>query len=290
MSSFWVRHVAERRSRFSVGPAHATSSVRMSRWYTSLGLESTRGDIRSATMRVALALCLSYVFFSSPLWAAAPGSGATFDEAKVNYDPGPTLRRGGFYMGFQQALGVGSYTGYPLEVAALNDPSQKQTTGPGLATQFSLWLGASVRDYFSFGIGASLLSANGEQVGGGLALLVRLEGYPLFYQGRFFQDLGVSFEGGLSMGAILEREDGKPGDVVADGGAMSTLGAGVFWEPLRFWHFSAGPSCNYLYAFSQTMHVHQGTLGFRFVFYGTQPKKRRSTATSTDSAWLSSHD
>lgn len=260
----------------------------MSWWHTSWGLEGARHGIMTVANRVALAVCCSCIFFASPLRAAAPGSGATFDEAKVNYDPGPTLRRGGFYMGFQQALGVGSYTGYPLEVAALNDPSQKQTTGPGLATQFSLWLGASVRDYFSFGLGASLLSANGAQVGGGLAMLVRLEAYPLFYQGRFFQDLGLSFEGGLSMGAILEREDGKPGDVVADGGAMSTLGAGVFWEPLRFWHFSAGPSCNYLYAFSQTMHVHQGTLGFRFVFYGTQPKKKRPAASATDSAWLSS--
>src|SRR6188768_99055 len=124
----------------------------MSRWHTFLDFEITCRDQRMTRVlsRVAWVTGLSSLFLASPLWAAAPGSGATFDEAAVNYDPGPPQRRGGFYMGFQQALGVGAYTGYPLEVAALNDPDQKQTTGPGLASQFSLWLGASVRDYFSF--------------------------------------------------------------------------------------------------------------------------------------------
>jgi hypothetical protein len=168
----------------------------------------------------------------------------------------------------------------------LNDPDRKETTGPGFASQLSLWLGASIRDFLTFGVGASLLSANGDQLGGGLAMLLRIEGYPLFYKGGLYRDLGLSFEGGVSVGAIVEREDGKPGDPVANGGSMSTLGLGVFWEPLRFWHFSAGPSCNYLYAFSQTMQVHQGTLGFRFVFYGTQPKKR-SPHQKSDTALLS---
>lgn len=241
---------------------------------------------RSSCLVLLLSISLVATSVVDVARAAAPGSGTSYDDAASNYDPGPTLRRGGFFMGVEQAMGIGAYSGYPLDVAALNDPDAKQTTGPGFATQFDLWLGAAVRDFLSFGLGASLLSANGDQIGGGLAMLFRLEGYPLFYKGGLYRDLGLSFEGGVSVGAIVEREDGKAGDQVANGGAMSTIGAGVFWEPLRFWHFSAGPSCNYLYAYSQTMQVQQGTLGFRFVFYGNQPKKRSSTK-KPDTALLS---
>jgi hypothetical protein len=225
-------------------------------------------------------LFLGVALFVAPsAFAAAPGSGATFDESNVNYDPGPPLRRGGFAMGLSQGLGYGTYTGYPLEVAALNDPDAKQSTGPALASQFNLWMGAALRDFLTFGLGVSLMSTQGKQVGGDFAFLIHLEAYPFFYKGGFFRDFGISIDGGLGVGVILERDDdGKPGDPVAEGGAMSNLGVGAFWEPLRFWHFSAGPLVNYVYGFSQTMQAHQGVVGFRFVFYGNQPKKQSKTA------------
>lgn len=222
-----------------------------------------------------LALLFATLLSGEVVLAAAPGSGATFDDSHVNYDPGPTERRGGFAMGVSQSFGFGVYSGYPLEVAALNDPNAKQTTGPALASQFNLWLGAALRDFLTVGVGVAIMSTQGANVGGDFALILHLEAYPFFYMGRFLRDFGLTFEGGLGVGGIVERKDVvSTGEPLADGGAMSTVGVGALWEPLRFWHFSAGPVVNYVHGFSQTMNVNQGTLGFRFVFYGTQPKKK----------------
>ncbi len=234
--------------------------------------------MRKGPVQVGLLLGGLSLLTSGLAQAAAPGSGATFDESSVNYDPGPTERRGGFTMGLSNSIGFGSYRGYPLEVAALNDPNGREMTGPAMATQLSLWLGATMRDFLTFGVGASMMSAQGRQIGGQFAFLVHLEAYPFFYKGGGYRDFGLSFDGGLGAGVILDREDGKPGDEVANGGSLSTLGLGAFWEPVRFWHFSLGPTVNYVYAFSQTMEAHQGTLGIRFVFYGSQPKKKATTA------------
>lgn len=232
-----------------------------------------------------LALIVATFLSCEMALAAAPGSGATFDDSHVNYDPGPTERRGGFAMGISQSLGFGVYSGYPLEVAALNDPDGKQTTGPALATQFNLWLGVALRDFITVGLGAAMMSTQGENIGGDFALIVHLEAYPFFYKGGFFRDFGITLEGGLGVGTILERKDnGGPGDPIAEGGSMSTVGIGALWEPLRFWHFSAGPVVNYVHGFSQTMNVNQGTVGFRFVFYGTQPKKK-SAKSETALLW-----
>ena len=224
---------------------------------------------------------LATVWLASPAFSAAPGSGATFDESNVNYDPGPVERRGGFTIGLTQALGYGVYQGYPLEVAALDDPDEKQTTGPALATQFQVWMGATMRDFLTFGVGFSAMSTQGRQIGANAALLIHLEAYPLYFKGGTFRDLGLSFDGGLGLGVILERDKGKAGDTVAEGGALSTMGLGAFWAPLRFWHFSVGPTLNYVYGFSQTMHAHQGTLGVRFVFFAKQPKESKGAGSET---------
>lgn len=260
------------------------------RLIASLSATSLRRFSARVLTHVALALTI-LVLAAEGAHAAAPGSGATFDESNVNYDPGPAQRRGGFMIGISQHMGYGVYRGYPLEVSALNDPDELQTTGPAFASQINVWLGAALRDFFAFGVGVTTMGAQGKQIGGTFGFLIHLEAYPLFYKGGFYQDFGLTFDGGLAASVILEREDGKAGDTVAEGGSMSTLGFGAFWEPLRFWHFSAGPAVNYVYGFSQTMRAHQGTLGFRFVFYGKQPKRTKSTerpvGTSTETAILS---
>ena len=66
-------------------------------------------------------------------------------------------------------------------------------------------------------------------------------------------------------------------------GATSHVGLTAFYEPFRLGPFSAGPTLTYAHDLSQTMQVHQVTLGLRWVGYMVQPKATRR-ATSEDTA------
>lgn len=219
-------------------------------------------------------------FSPGPALAAAPGAGAEFDSSSANYEPPPTIRRGGFAMAISQGFGLGAYNGYPLTFAALNDPDGERSTGPAFTTNFNLWLGAGLRDWLTVGVGFSALSAIGQNLGSTAGVLFHVEAFPMFTWGGFYQDLGFAFDGGVGMSLMASPDDKKFEEPIAEGGAMSTLGFSAFWEPLRFWHFSAGPQLTYVYSFSQTMNVNQGTLGFRMALYGVQPAKKESVETA----------
>jgi hypothetical protein len=212
---------------------------------------------------------------------AAPGAGAEFDNSSANYEPPPTVRRGGFAMAINQGFGVGEYRGYPLTFEALSDPDGERTTGPAFATNFNLWLGVGLRDWLTVGLGLSALGAYGQNNASNLGILFHAEAFPLFAWGGFYQDLGLAFDGGIGASLMAASDDTKFEDPIAEGGAMSTLSFSAFWEPLRFWHFSAGPQFSYVYAFSQTMQVNQATLGFRMSLYGVQPAKKDDADTAT---------
>lgn len=220
------------------------------------------------------ALIAGLLFSTSPAFAAPPGQGALFDSSESNYDPGPPLRRGGFAAGFVQGFGVGNYQGYPLSIAALNDPDGEQSTGLAFTSTFGLWVGGSLRDWLTVGVGFFAMGASGEARGSDVAFMLHLETYPLFSLGGFYEDLGIGLDGGLGTAALAAKDDTKFEDPIAEGGSMSTLAISAFWEPLRFWHFSLGPQFMYTHSFSQTMHVNQGTLGIRMSVYGTQPQKK----------------
>ena len=177
-------------------------------------------------------------------------------------------------MAISQGLGMGEYRGYPLTFAALNDPNGERSTGPAFTSNFNLWLGVALRDWLTVGLGFSALAGFGENQGSNVGLLFHAEAFPMFAWGGFYQDLGFAFDGGIGTSLLATTDDKKFEDPIAEGGAMSTLGLSAFWEPLRFWHFSAGPQLSYMYSFSQTMHVNQVTLGFRMSLYGVQPKKQ----------------
>lgn len=207
--------------------------------------------------------------------ATSPDGDVKFDDNSTQYMPPTTERRGGFAMGLTSGWGVGTYKGYELSVDALNDPSARQSTGAALASNLSLWLGGSPRDWLTVGLGISLYSARmTDPYGAGSAFLVHVEGYPLYSLGSIFVDLGIGFEGGLGMINLAKPGDSIAEEPVAESGSLSTLGFNAFWEPIRFWHISMGPSFNYTYGFSQSMNINQATIGFRTALYGVQPKKK----------------
>jgi len=194
-----------------------------------------------------------------PLWCALLGfcsiTGRAQAESSDNaWDGGynqVARRRSGFAAELTLSLAVGSASGYPNELAKLNDPLYKRNTGGAIGGVNRLWLGGALTDYLVFGIGlAGMGLAHNETKVAGSAFIFHVQGYPLFYQGGAFRDLSLIGDFGAGSMKITgnNRED-------ADGGLMSVLGFGVGYEPVRFWKFTFGPAVEYWHWWSQTMTV-----------------------------------
>ncbi len=207
-----------------------------------------------------------------------PRNAPEYDADSINYEPPAVERRGGFALALTLGYGAGEYHGYPLTVAALNDPNERQSTGFALANNISLWLGTSPRDWLSVGLGVSLMSVSGsETTGSSAGIVFHVEGYPLYALGGIFRDIGLGLDGGLGLSNLYDVADTKDqSQPIAESGALSTLGFSAFWEPWQIWHLSMGPALNYTHSFSQTMTINQLTLGFRTALYSVQPKKDKA--------------
>ena len=183
-----------------------------------------------------------------------------------------STRRSGFLLGLDLGLALGNATGYPNEIAKLDDPAYRRNTGFALGSSNRVWFGGALTDWFVFGIGLNSigLKHNGTTLAAG-AFLFHVEAYPLFYRGGVFRDLSVFGDFGAG-GATIKgrgRED-------ADGGLMSEVGLGVGYDAVRFWKFSLGPAAEYWHSFSQTMTVNTFTLEARLTFVGGQKVERAS--------------
>lgn len=209
---------------------------------------------------------------TTPAWAAPPGGG---DTNAVSYTPGPSVRRDGFAMGMNMGFGLSQAGGFENTVSSISDPTRRLETGSELGSNFSIWLGGAIRDWLSVGLGiTSTTTLTGNPMGANPAFILHVEGFPLFARGATWQDLGIAIDGGVGTAVLLDRDAGNSQKPLAEGGSMSTLGVTVFYEPLRLWHFSAGPSLSYMHAFSQSMSADHVIFGFRVSLYGVVPKPK----------------
>jgi hypothetical protein len=189
---------------------------------------------------------------------------ADVDEHKADYVPEPAARREGFTMGTHLGASFGSAVGYPNEVAKVDNPEFEANTGVGGGFGGALWLGATLRDWFTFGVGLGQTSISGGSLtSSGTYFLAHIEGFPLFYQDPFFQDFGVFAEFGAGGRDVSDGDE-----AVGEGGTMSFVGGGVFWEPIRLGQFSMGPVLEVTHMFSQSLTSTIGIGGLRVSFYG----------------------
>jgi hypothetical protein len=181
-------------------------------------------------------------------------------------------RRSGFLLGLGLGIAAGNGTGYPNEIAKLNDPAYRRNSGLGFGASNRLWFGGALTDWFVFGIGLNGMQLKHNDVTlKASTFLFHVEAYPLFYRGGVFRDLSVFGDFGVG-GALIQgrgRED-------ADGGSMSSIGLGVGYDAVRFWKFSLGPAVEYWHEFSQTATVNAVALEARLTFVGGQKSARAS--------------
>lgn len=175
-------------------------------------------------------------------------------------------RRSDFTAGLSLGPFAATAYGYPNEAGKIDDDRYVADTGVGLGTSQTLWIGGALRDWFTFAIGywGVAYSAN-DLDAEGFGILFRVETFPLWAQGGPWRDAGLYADFGIG-GMTLKQGD----DERADGGALSIIGLGAFWEPVRFGIFSFGPNLEVTHAYSRTLHLSSATVGARLVLY-TRP-------------------
>jgi hypothetical protein len=189
---------------------------------------------------------------------------AAADDGEEAFTTPPAVRRSGFSFGVTGGLMLASIGGYPNDVSKIDSAEFRADMDLGVSTGGALWLGGALTDWLSIGIGTLGGSPRGNGLeGSGGTFQVRVETFPLFYRQGAWQDLGVLFTAGVG-GYTLERG----GATVAEGEGTSAVGAGVFFEPWRFWQFSTGPQIEYGHQFSRSLSAHTVVIGWRAAFYG----------------------
>ncbi len=178
--------------------------------------------------------------------------------------PAPSVRRSGFAAGISSGLILGRTWGYPNEAEKIDRREFLADTKLGWSFGGMLWIGGAITDWFSVGFGLlqAGLRGNGLVAGGG-SYVLHLETFPAFYAGKQGQNFGLLANFGAGSVVIQRGKESR-----ANGGNMGVVGLGAFWEPLRFWHFSAGPTLEGTYLFSRSAHSVAFTGGMRLVVYG----------------------
>lgn len=236
-------------------------------------------EVSGGLVRTTLSASALLFVVGVPSLASAAPPGGSNDDNLISYERPETERRGGFAIGMTTGLSLVDFSGYPNRVSAIGDAAQEERTGANLGSNFGFWVGGSPRDWITLGAGiASTGTLGGDYRASNAAFVLHAEVFPLYSLGGTFRDLGLSVDGGPSFGAMYASDDKDFENVLADGGSMSFLASTIFWEPIRFWHFSTGPAFVASHSFSQTLTVNQFALSWRIVFYGDQPKDRPADA------------
>lgn len=209
--------------------------------------------------RAPAALSLLLVLASTRVAAAVE------NEWEGDYDQ-KAERRSDFTAGVSAGLFAATAYGYPNEAGKIDDDRYVADTGVGFGATQTFWIGGALRDWFTFAIGYWNVAYSANDLDAqGFGVLFRVETFPLWAQGGAWRDAGVYADFGIG-GMKLKSDD----ETRADGGALSIIGLGAFWEPVRFGIFSFGPNVEYMHTYSRTLHSSSLTLGARLVLY-TRP-------------------
>lgn len=213
-------------------------------------------------------VCASVLGLAICLGASVANAEPTNKDAQWSgdYDV-KSVRRSDFTAGVSLGLMAATAYGYPNEAEKIDNPRYVEDTGPAFGSMTTIWLGGALRDWFTFalGVGSIGFEKKPRKATGGV-FLFRTEVFPLFDAFPQGKDLGFFAQFGLG-GMTIENSDG---DKKADGGAISYMGFGTFYEPIRFGIFSAGPTLEYSHFYSQSISGYGASAGFRLVLY-TRP-------------------
>jgi hypothetical protein len=190
---------------------------------------------------------------------------ATGPDAEPAWERAPRVRRSGFTAGLAGGLVLGTAAGFPNDAKKIGRARYYTETGVGIGTGGSLWIGGALSDWLTFGIavGGANLSAGDYAISSGV-FMFHTEVFPLFWLGGLWREVGVIVDTGVG-GSVTTLADSE--DKLIDGGAISRIGGGVFYEGFRLWRISTGPWLYADYTWSATVRAPGFYLGWRTVVY-----------------------
>jgi hypothetical protein len=172
-------------------------------------------------------------------------------------------RRSGFAAAVGLGVGFGMADGYPNALSKQNNPLYESNIDAGVGSNWSLWAGGALRDWFIFGLGGAGFGAGqGKLKASGGAFILHVEAFPAWSLGGRFRDLSAFAEFGAG-GMTIEGGPEK-----ADAGLLSVLGFGVNYELFRWGHIELGPTLSSNYMYSESMSAFGVFAGVRSTFYG----------------------
>jgi hypothetical protein len=217
------------------------------------------------------AVALAALLAAQPARADDPPKPASNDDLAAPdpkaWETAPATRRSGFVIGTALGFGAASIVGFPADVKKIGYAPYYTVTGARPAPVVELWLGGALADWVNFGLGFTMspVLSTGDNKARSAAGMFHVELFPLFYVSEALRDLGVMIDAGTGVATVTSPKDEK----LVDSSAASLIGGGVFWEPLKFWHFRGGPFLMGNYMWSDTARRPGIFAGWRMSFYST---------------------
>ena len=195
----------------------------------------------------------------------------------------PATRRDGFTAGLLTSAALGRASGYPLDLKKIGRERYYTQSDIAIAGAGAFWIGFSLIDWLSVGLGVNgnLLGASGLSGWSG-SVFFRAEAFPLWSFGGVFREIGASLDAGGATALFASTEDDS--DRI-NAGVASYIGGGAFYEGIRFWHVSTGPTVFANYMWSAT--VRHGTVGVGWriaVYSGSVANKDNSNTSAKKTA------
>lgn len=182
--------------------------------------------------------------------------------------PASTEVRGGFTLGVTAGPALGAASGNPSGKSERDDPSLERTTDLGFGYRVTPFLAGTLTDWFSVGLGVSFGNlSDGEYQSPLTTFVFRLEAFPLFGWGGIYRNFGMSAEFGAGRSTLQDKNENRQ---VADSGALSALGLGVFWEVFHTPPMAVAPYVGVQHNVSRWYDRNDVVGGLRIVLYGSQ--------------------
>jgi hypothetical protein len=168
-------------------------------------------------------------------------------------------------VGLALGASLGEASGFPNDPKKINHLSAYTETGLGFGGTGTLWIGGALTDWLCFGLGiATSELVPSSTVVRSTAFDFRVEAFPLYSLGGRFRDLGLLLDTGA--GVATAKPKGSDTKLI-DGGGVSRVGVGAFYEALRLRKIALGPFIEGDYTWSESARRGAFTLGLRTVLY-----------------------
>jgi hypothetical protein len=175
-------------------------------------------------------------------------------------------RRSGFTLGLMGAAMLGESEGFPNDALKINRLEHYTQTGAAGGGQLGIYIGVAAADWLVFGLGGHYARMVTDELDNkSFGAFFHVDVFPAWSLGGEWREIGLYLDAGVALSNTTTFDD--PDFELVESGAASRVGAGLFYEGIRFWKISMGPFVGYDQIWSQPSFRPAGLLGWRIALY-----------------------